>query len=118
MPDYSGDDTGTGPAFSTLFNSALQFATPFAQRLIGTTSTPSQLQSERLRDAALNGSGPNDSTLAGQSPQGLLDFITGRTGTQNTTQSGGGSFLSSSSNLTFIGVIAVAIIAVIVVLKR
>lgn len=111
------DDAGTQNLFGSIISDAFKFATPFAQKLLGQSSTPQQLQNETLRTAALNGSGPNDPTLATQSPTGLWDFITGgKSGATQTTGGAGG--LTSGSNLTFIGIIAVVLIAVLVILKR
>ena len=100
--------SGTSGLFSNLISEAFKFATPFAQRVIGQSSTPSQLQSETLRNAALNGSGPNDPTLANQSPLGILDFITGQSGA---SQAGGGSGLRSGG---VSGVMVLLIVAVVV----
>lgn len=113
------DDTGSQDLLSSIAASALSFATPFAQKVFGSSSTPQQVQNDTLRTAALNGSGPNDPTLSTQSPLGLWDFITGGrvTGASGGTKSGGGG-LTSGTNLTFIGIIVIAIVAVVVILKR
>lgn len=100
--------------------SALQFATPFAQRVLNQSSTPQQVQNDTLRASALNGSGPIDHTLASQAPLGLLDFITGGRvtgsgGTASNTPQGG---LGLQNNLTFYGIIAIVLVAVVVILKR
>lgn len=112
------DDSGTQSLFSQILGDAVQFATPFAQKVFGTTSTPAQVQKQTLKDSTLNGSGPSDHILANQSPLGLWDFITGGRvtgGSGNDTGTGG---LSSGSNFTFIGIAAIVIIAVFVILKK
>jgi hypothetical protein len=67
----------------------------------------------------LNGGGPNDPTLANQSPLGLWDFITGKRGATVGTE-GGSSSLKASSGLTpTVMIIAViAIVAVFVLLRK
>lgn len=116
----STDATGTDNILGSIFQSALTFATPFAQKALGVSSTPQQTANQTLKDAALNGSGPADPTLANQSPLGLWDFITGsRLSGQSPSNAGqGGLFSGNQSGLTFIGVIAIAVIAVFVVLRR
>ena len=113
------DDAASSATLGSIMDDALKFATPFATRLLGTASTPNQVQAERLRDAALNGGGPNDPTLANQSPLGLWDFILGKRGATEGTE-GGQSSLSSKGglNMTTIVIAVVAIIAVFVILKK
>lgn len=112
------DATGSQNLLGSLITSAFQFATPFAQNLLGQSSTPTQLQQQTLKDAALNGSGPIDPTLAKQAPLGLTDFLTGGRLTGQTANNSGGGGLSSQNNLTFIGIIVIALVAVVVILKR
>ncbi len=105
--------------FGSIISDAFKFATPFAQTILGQSSTPKDVQSQQLRDASLNGSGPNDPTLAKQSPLGLLDFIRG-------TNSGVSSTGNDSSGLTaktglsggMIAVAAVALVAVIMIMRK
>lgn len=111
------DASGTQNLFGSIIGDALKFATPFAQKYLGQSSTPQQLQNQTLKDAALNGSGPNDPTLATQSPLGLWDFITGARTSGGSTSSGSGG-LMAGSNLTFFGIVAVVIVAVFVILKK
>lgn len=117
LDDGSSDSSNL---FAGILSSGLQLATPFVQRLAKSPATPQQVQDQVLRDSALNGSGPVDHTLASQSPLGLLDFITGgrvtgQGGTDATKPQGG---LGLSGNLTFIGIVAIALVAVLVLLKR
>jgi hypothetical protein len=117
MPDNITDASSTDSLFSSLIHDAFQFGVPLAQSVLNQQSTPAQLQAERLRDAALNGSGPNDPNLAGQAPQGLLDFISGArvTGGSGGTNTSG---LRSGPNYTMIGIVVLAVVAVIFILKK
>jgi len=110
------DTSATGNLFSSLIGDAVKFATPFAQKVLGEQTTPAQMQQQRVTDSSLNGSGPNDPTLANQAPQGLLDFITGArvSGGQGTT-SGLRSYGTSSTTW---GLALVAIVAVFLIIRR
>ena len=113
------DDAASSATLGTIIDDAFKFATPFAQKVLGSSSTPQQVQAQRLRDAALNGGGPNDPTLANQSPLGLWDYILGKRGATDGTE-GGKSSLASAGGLSTTTVIiaAIALIAVWVILKK
>lgn len=113
------DDAASQATLGSIIDDAFKFATPFAQATLGASSTPQAVQAQRLKDASLNGSGPNDPTLANQSPLGLWDFITGRRGATQGTE-GGKSSLGAAGGLssTVLIVAAIAIIAVIVLLRK
>jgi uncharacterized membrane protein len=114
------DASSTNSLLGSIVGDAFQFATPFAQKWLGTTSTPQQLQNQTLQTATLNGSGPNDPTLAKQSPLTITDFLTGGritgAGSNANQLSTGGTVLGGS--LTMIGLVIAAIAVVIVILKR
>lgn len=106
--------------FGGLISDAFKFATPFAQKVLGQSSTPSQVQAQTLRDASLNGSGPNDPTLAKQAPLGLMDFITGLSGGAGAGQASVNSGLKTAGGIGWgmILVVIVAIVAVMLVIRK
>lgn len=115
------DASGTSGLFGSIVQDAYRFATPYAQNLLGQSSTPAQVQRDTLTSAALNGSGPNDPTLASQSPQGLWDYITGGRVTGQAPQpnpQGQGGLLSGGNNSSIMLIAVVAIVAVFVMLKK
>lgn len=113
------DDSGSSSILGTIMSDAVAFATPFAKQVLASQSTPQQIQRQTLNDAALNGSGPNDPTLAKQSPLGLWDFITGGKVTGGTQAApGGGGLMSGGSNVTLIAIVAIIVVAVFVILKK
>jgi hypothetical protein len=113
------DDAASSATLGSIIDDAFKFATPFAQATLAATSTPNALAAQRLKDASLNGSGPNDPTLANQAPNGLWDFILGRKGaTQGTEKGGGGLTNGGGVSTTFIVIAAIAIIAVFVLLRK
>lgn len=101
----------------SIMSSALEFATPFAQSVLQKQTTPKQLQQERVTNNALNGSGPNDPTLANQAPLGLVDFLTGA---RLTGQSGTSGLQQPRSGIsgTMLVVVGVAVVAVFVILSK
>lgn len=115
--DETTDTTGASSTLFNILDDGLKFATPFAQSLLGQKSTPAQIQAQTLKDATLNGSGPLDPTLAKQAPLGLIDFITGGKVTGATRQAGAGG-LTSGPNYTILGFAAIALVAVLVIIRK
>lgn|SRR5574337_789258 len=95
----------TNPLVESLFNLANTFATPLAKKLAETTPSSGavaakQTLNESVDWAKLNGSGPNDTSLArAQAPLTLADFISGQS---NATKA-----VSSQSNIILWGAIGV-----------
>ena len=113
------DDAASQATLGSIIDDAFKFATPFAQKVLGSSSTPQAVAADRLKVASLNGSGPNDPTLANQSPLGLWDFITGKRGATAGTE-GGNSSLASAGGLTptVMIVAIIALVAVFVILRK
>lgn len=101
--------------FAGLIQDAFKFATPFAQKYLGQSTTPAQIQTQTLRDASLNGSGPNDPTLAKQAPLGLMDYITGLSGGRGAGEASVAGGLKTAGGIGW-GMIAVAVAAVVAVI--
>lgn len=99
-----------------LLGDALKFATPFAQKLVNQVSTPKEVQAEVLKNAALNGSGPNDPTLARQSPLGILDFLTGPL--SNATSASESGLRRGGLSGGLILVVIAAIIGVMLIVRK
>lgn len=113
------DDAASSSTLGALIDDAFKFATPFAKTIINSSSTPQDVAAQRLKDASLNGSGPNDPTLANQSPLGLWDYITGKRGATQGTEGGKSSLAAAGGlNTTVIVVAIIAIVAVLVILKK
>jgi hypothetical protein len=100
-----------------LFNLANAFATPFAQKLAGDpsgTKTAEKTASANLREtidnSRLNGSGPNDTSLATQqAPTSLFDFINGVTRTGDAKPQG---------NMMMAAIIVLGVAAIAFILFR
>lgn len=93
---------------------AITWATPFAKNVLTSTTNNAQLAAERAANSYLNGSGPNDTALANQSPLGLTDFITG-------ARSGLGATKGVTASAGFSGspvLILVILVAAILLLRK
>lgn len=105
--------------FNTLISDAFKFATPFAQNLLGQSSTPKAVQTETLKNASLNGSGPNDPSLAKQAPLGLMDFITGNSGGDAGGKSvSNGLKMAGGMSWGIIAVVVVAIVGLVLIIRK
>jgi len=111
------NDSGISSLFSNLIGDAFKFATPFAQKLVGTSSTPAAVQADVIKTAALNGSGPNDPTLAKQAPLGILDFITGKNAATPAAQ-GSSGLRTGGTNWTLIAIVAAVVVGVVLFFRK
>ena len=103
----------TNPYVAGLFNLGNTFASSFAKNLandVTSNQTAQQTANANLKEtidnSRLNGSGPNDPTLAGQSaPRSLFDFINGRNaGATSPNTTGGGVSWFVIVGIIFLGV--------------
>jgi hypothetical protein len=102
-----------------LLTLANTFATPFAKKIAGDTTSTKDAQSvananlqDTIANAKLNGSGPNDTDLARASaPTSLFDFINGKSAGATGTAG------NPSSMLPYL-LIGVGVLAVLYAMRR